>query len=239
MTSVVESSAPSPQRSRRGAHTRSRRHALARVSRSRTARIGLPLVAALAAVVAALAFAFPTLSNWYASRAQDRLAAQLDQPAIVGAIAHGTVGAGQPLSHIAIPAIGIDVVMVQGVDAGSLSLGPGHYPGTPLPCTIGNVAIAGHRTTFLHPFGNLDRLRAGDIIEIRTPTVSCTYAVASAPYAVSPNDLAVVANTPGQYTLTLTTCTPRGSAAQRLVVKAVMLPASLRPAPSSVSGNAA
>src|SRR5487761_2787659 len=38
----------------------------------------------------------------------------------------------------------------EGVAEGDLSLGPGHYPGTPLPGEKGNVAIAGHRTTWGH-----------------------------------------------------------------------------------------
>ena len=46
--------------------------------------------------------------------------------------------------------------------------GPGHYPGTPLPGEAGNVAIAGHRTTYLHPFYNLNELVPGDAIDILT-----------------------------------------------------------------------
>ena len=39
-----------------------------------------------------------------------------------------------------------------------LRKGPGHYPDTPLPGVMGNMAIAGHRTTYGHPFGDLDQL---------------------------------------------------------------------------------
>jgi LPXTG-site transpeptidase (sortase) family protein len=218
---------------------RARRGRLAGVAASRWTRWGLPALAVVSAVVAVLALEFPTISNWYASRAQHQLAAQLDDPTIAGQVAHGVVGDGQALGHIRIAAIGVDMVLVQGTDAGALAKGPGHYPGTPMPCTTGDVAVAGHRTTFLHPFYNLNELRAGDVISITTPAASCSYVVSEAPFAVAPTDLAVVANTPGQHVLTLTTCTPRGSAAQRLVVKALMLPESLRPAPPSVVGNAA
>ncbi|MHB8328429.1 MAG: class E sortase [Acidimicrobiales bacterium] len=211
----------------------------ARLVASRWTRIGLPVLAVLCAVVATLALAFPTISDWYASRAQNALSAELDNPIIAGQVARGTAGSGNPIGRIAIAAIGVNMVIVQGVGTGALAKGPGHYPGTPMPCTVGDVAVAGHRTTFLHPFYNLNELKVGDLIEISTPAASCTYLVAGAPFAVSPSDLAVVANSPGRYMLTLTTCTPRGSAAQRLVVKAVMLPASLRPAPSSVTRNAA
>ena len=43
-----------------------------------------------------------------------------------------------------------------------------------------------------------------------------------APFAVSPNDFTVIANDPARRTLTLTTCHPKGSASQRLIVKTVM-----------------
>ena len=54
------------------------------------------------------------------------------------------------------------MVVVEGTDADQLRSGPGHYPGTPLPGEPGNVAIAGHRTTYLHPFYNLNELVPGD-----------------------------------------------------------------------------
>ena len=38
----------------------------------------------------------------------------------------------------------------------TLKIGPGHYSTTALPGTGGNVGIAGHRTTYGAPFGNLD-----------------------------------------------------------------------------------
>ncbi len=50
------------------------------------------------------------------------------------------------------------MVVVEGTGADQLRSGPGHYPGTPLPGETGNVAIAGHRTTYLHPFYNLNEL---------------------------------------------------------------------------------
>ena len=60
------------------------------------------------------------------------------------------------------------MVVVEGTDADQLRSGPGHYPGTPLPGEAGNVAIAGHRTTYLHPFYNLNELVPGDAIDILT-----------------------------------------------------------------------
>ncbi len=101
--------------------------------------------------------------------------------------------------------------------------GAGHYPQTPLPCESGNVGIAGHRTTYGKPFTNLDRLTKGDVVILETPIGACTYEVVKDPFPVQPDDLSVISNDPAQKTLTLTTCHPKGSAKQRLVVKAAFV----------------
>jgi len=121
---------------------------------------------------------------------------------------------------ITIPAIGISFYYVEGTSRDDLKKGPGHYPGTPLPGTRGNAGIAGHRTTYLHPFGDLDKLKPGDDIIIHTLAGTIfDYKVTLSPFSVYPNEVWVVANTPDPE-LTLTACTPKGSAAQRIVVKA-------------------
>lgn len=125
---------------------------------------------------------------------------------------------GSPVGEIRIPAIGLDQVVVEGVAEAELSLGPGHYPGTPLPGEAGNVGIAGHRTTWGHPFYSLDRLRAGDPIVITTVQGTFTYDTTGS-QVVAPSDVAVLDPTAAPE-LTLTTCNPRYSAAQRLVVRA-------------------
>ncbi len=67
---------------------------------------------------------------------------------------------GDPVGEIRIPAIGLDQVVVEGTNTNDLRQGPGHYIGTPLPGQGGNAAIAGHRTTYGHPFYNLDGVQA-------------------------------------------------------------------------------
>ncbi len=111
--------------------------------------------------------------------------------------------------------------MVEGTGASALRAGAGHYPNTPLPGEEGNVAIAGHRTTYGKPFANLDHLAVGDQIVLETPIGRHVYRVARAPFVVSNTDYSVISQTPG-HTLTLTTCHPKGSARQRLVVRAEM-----------------
>ena len=204
-----------------------------KVARSRWTRFGLPALMVLLALVATAALAFPMISNWWASHRQHELAPQLDDPPLGGQVSNGTDADGRAIGRIIIPAIGLDMVMVQGDDESALASGPGHYPETPMPCTIGDAAVAGHRTTFLHPFYYLDRLKPGDVVEFETAAWSCSYTVSQQPFSVLPSDTEVVANTPAQYTLTLTTCTPSGSASHRLVVKAQMVPSSLRPSASS------
>jgi LPXTG-site transpeptidase (sortase) family protein len=128
---------------------------------------------------------------------------------------------GGALDHMVIPAIGLDRYVVQGVGAAELQMGPGHYPGTPLPGEPGNVAIAGHRTTFGAPFFRLNELKRGDYVYL-TDTRGTTWAYkVTSQWVVAPTDVAVVAPTAGAE-LTLTTCNPRFWATSRLVVRAVL-----------------
>jgi sortase A len=128
---------------------------------------------------------------------------------------------GSPVGTIDIPTISVNMVVVEGTGEAQLQQGPGHYPGTPLPGEAGNVAIAGHRTTYLHPFYNLNDLNPGDSILLATTQGLFRYSVTTSE-SVSPNDVSVVdaTSTPE---LTLTTCNPRYSASQRLVVHASLV----------------
>lgn len=125
---------------------------------------------------------------------------------------------GSAVGIIDIPKIGLSMVVVEGTGTSQLEAGPGHYPGTPLPGEAGNVAIAGHRTTYLHPFFHLDQLAPGDAIVLDTVQGLFLYRVQTA-FAVDPTDVAVAGPTPAP-SLTLTTCNPPYSASQRLVVRA-------------------
>ena len=135
----------------------------------------------------------------------------------------GTAGdgpaVGSPVGLLSIPRLGVtDVAIVQGVGTDQLRQGPGHYPGSPLPGQPGNAAIAGHRTTYSAPFYNLNALHRGDPITVETLAGTFRYAVTRT-QVVAPSDAKVLDATAGS-TLTLTTCTPRYSATNRLVVAA-------------------
>lgn len=125
----------------------------------------------------------------------------------------------QPVGLLSIPKIGLLDAIVEGVGEAQLEQGPGHYPGTSLPGEAGNVAIAGHRTTYAHPFYNLDALSPGDVIYILTSQGLFQYTV-NGSQIVAPTNVSVLNTVSGKSTLTLTTCNPRYSAAQRLVVTA-------------------
>jgi sortase A len=163
-----------------------------------------------------------------ASRAQDRLRQQWqhqlreagqgqragsDQPQAATAPAEG-----MPIGVIQIPRIGLDKVVVQGTGETDLQEGPGHYSGTPLPGQLGNAAIAGHRTTYGAPFYNLNEMSPGDPILLTTRQGSFRY-VTTRSFVVDPSDTSVIGPTSFAQ-LTLTTCNPRYSAAQRLIVQA-------------------
>lgn len=139
---------------------------------------------------------------------------------------------GQPIGELKIPKIGLDKVVVEGTGTDDLRLGPGHYIGTPMPGQPGNAAIAGHRTTYGAPFYNLDQLRPGDPIDITTVQGSFVYVVTGTTI-VSPSDNTVLDST-SRPTLTLTTCNPRWSSSQRLVVQAALSSTTPAAAPTPV-----
>ena len=133
------------------------------------------------------------------------------------------------MTRIQIPKLHLDTVVVEGTSDQALAAGAGHYPQTPLPCaSSGNVGIAGHRTMNGHPFQRLDTLTPGDRVVLTTPFESCTYQIVAAvdghanPYVTEPNDWTVVAQTPKPM-LTMSTCTPEGTARQRLVARAELV----------------
>ena len=162
---------------------------------------------------------YPFATNIRQGRIQDKLEDQIASPELQQAYKERKVETGDSLTRIKIPAINLDTVVVEGITPSALRAGAGHYPQTPLPCENGNVSIAGHRTTYGRPFGNLDMLKPGDTIELTTPIGGCVYQVSKAPWAVAPTDMSVIDPT-GERSLTLTTCHPKGSAAQRLIVRA-------------------
>ena len=139
--------------------------------------------------------------------------------------------AGDALGVIRIPRLGVDKVIIAGTRRDDLRQGPGHYPSTPLPGQAGNASIAGHRTTYGAPFGDIDLLVPGDQIVTETfqgtfyyevlPQTSAEGAV-SGHAIVSPYDVQVLDDY-GDNRLTLTACHPKYSARLRIVVQAKLV----------------
>jgi sortase A len=127
---------------------------------------------------------------------------------------------GNAYARLVIPRIDLDMIVVQGTDIESLKKGPGHYPDTADPWDpTGRVGIAGHRTTYLAPFYGLDAMRAGDPITLHTEFGTFGYVVTRI-FVIPEGGSGTVLTQTAQPTLVLTTCNPRYSASERLIVEA-------------------
>ena len=156
-----------------------------------------------------------------------------DEPRFVGPGDDFQPAAGEPVFQLDIPAIDLRDYVVQGVGEEELRMGPGHYPdcregfSEPLctegeeiwPGEQGRVIVSGHRTTYSQPFWDLDKLEEGDEIITDTQWGTVTYSVTDIEI-VSPDDKTVADPDPeGKAAeIALTTCNPKFSAAERLVV---------------------
>ena len=127
---------------------------------------------------------------------------------------------GDAAGVIVIPKIGLDQALIEGVGVEELKEAVGHYPDTKMPGEKGNAALAGHRTTYGAPFNRLDDLGAGDPIMVTTRAGTFRYEVMEKK-VVTPDEVSVLDNTPDNR-LTLTTCHPKYSAEQRLIVVALL-----------------
>ncbi|NUP61191.1 MAG: class E sortase [Nonomuraea sp.] len=143
---------------------------------------------------------------------------------------------GKALALLTIPRLGRDYryAIVEGVDAEHLKKGPGHYPHTAMPGQVGNFVVSGHRTTYAAPFNEIDELERGDEIIVDAREARYTYRVTSQDI-VEPTEVDVLAPVPGKPDIrpirayiTLSTCHPEYSAAQRLIVYGVLKKTELR-----------
>jgi sortase A len=125
------------------------------------------------------------------------------------------------LGTIQIPKIGEVSPVYEGITLTVINNGPGHWPGSAMPCQVGNSVFPGHRVTHTHPFLNLDLLNPGDQIVFHMPGHDCVYAVTGT-QIVRPTDVWVIDPTPTA-TVSLIACHPKHSAAQRIVVKGKLI----------------
>ena len=151
------------------------------------------------------------------SRSQTAIAKQFVKPQPIQPQLGGLVG------RITIPSIGVSKYVVAGVRLKDLERGPGLFPGSPMPGQKGNVAIAGHRTTFGAPFSRIDELRGNERIILESKDGTFTYIVNGEPKIVLATDTAVAKTTnPDIATITLVSCYPKWTSTKRIVVVATL-----------------
>jgi sortase A len=202
----------------------------------------------LAITVAVLLLAFVAWQLWWtdveAERSQDRAVTRIEQefaapPAPAPAAAEPgqpearvelDLPAGDAFALIRVPRFGPEFVrpVLEGTTRPVLAQGVGHYVGSARPGEVGNFATAGHRTTYGKPYSDIDTLRTGDLVVVETRTAYHVYAVTSHEI-VLPSAVEVIEPVPGHpgavpvvAAMTLTSCNPRYSAAERYVVHAAL-----------------
>lgn len=128
-------------------------------------------------------------------------------------------------STLTIPKIGVAIAVIEGDDERALDSGAWRVPTTSANPTLGNMALAAHRYKRKPPasetFYLLDKLEPGDELTLAWRGTAYRYAVTTT-QVVEPTAVEVLAPTT-EPTLTLITCTPLFSTAQRLVVTAKLL----------------
>ncbi|HVF07957.1 MAG TPA: sortase [Actinomycetota bacterium] len=190
----------------------------------------------MACLMAAAGFAgYVGWSLWgtglHTAEAQERLRTAFERD-IGGAPADPStapdrVPLGDAYAQIEIPAIGVNFMVVQGTSYEDLKDGPGHYPDTADPWDdAGRVGIAGHRTTYQAPFFDLEELTSGDAIVVRTRYGTYRYEIDEVFVIPSEGSGRVLTQTP-RPTLVLTTCHPKYSSSDRLIVTARRIEASV------------
>lgn len=136
------------------------------------------------------------------------------------------------IALLKIPSIGVDVIVVEGARLSDLSYGPGRYPSTAKLGEEGSTALAGHRTGWGSPFLNLDKLNPGDVISVESIDGTIyTYRVTRRTIVGASATWVLRGNPESKATtqLTLTTCDPKFTSRNRLIVWADLVSAE-RPA---------
>ena len=131
---------------------------------------------------------------------------------------------GDVVAQITIDKINVEKFVIAGVGYKELEKGPGLFASSPLPGQLGNVSIAGHRTTFGAPFGRVNELAKGDRIVMKTSRGEFVYLVSEAPTIVQASDVDVIRTVdPSRAILTLVTCHPKWTSENRMIISAELI----------------
>ena len=125
---------------------------------------------------------------------------------------------GDAIARLRIPRLDLNLVVVNGTSVGDLRRGPGRHLETYMPGEHELVYIAGHRTTYGAPFGDINELKPGDAITLELPYATVEYRV-TRHRIVDDNDTSVL-ESPHHEQLVLQACHPRFFASQRYLVYA-------------------
>jgi len=158
-------------------------------------------------------------------RSQNAMSAQFAKPQPIQPVTPEPIQPklGDVVGRITIPSIGVSKYVVAGVRLKDLERGPGLFPGSPMPGQKGNVAIAGHRTTFGAPFSRIDELHGNEKINLESKDGTFTYRVNGEPKIVSATDTAVATTTnPDIAIITLVSCYPKWTSTKRIIVVATL-----------------
>lgn len=132
-----------------------------------------------------------------------------------------TLHTGDPVGRLRIGRIGLSMVVVQGTDHETLKKGPGHYEPSGVPGQGHLIYVAGHRTTYLAPFADINDIRVGDYATFTVPYGTFTYRVRR--HYVVPADRLSVLQDHGAEVLRLQACHPRFFATHRYIVDATLV----------------
>jgi sortase A len=154
------------------------------------------------------------------------------QPGTGDPVVMDAPAANEAFANLIVPRLGVDFKrpVAEGVANAVLNnaaLGTGHYPSTAMPGGIGNFALSAHRTAYGGSFHNIHQLVIGDAIFVETKDGWYKYIFRSLEY-VRANGVGVILPVPQQpgveptqRLITLTTCNPFLSSAERIIAYGV------------------
>ena len=125
---------------------------------------------------------------------------------------------GRAVGRLKVPRLGLSIIVVTGTDESSLEKGPGWYTGTRLPGEGQLIYIAGHRTTYLAPFANIDALRRGDAVKLELPYATFLYRITG--HVIVPSTDTARLRSRGFEVVALQACHPRFFATHRYIAYA-------------------
>jgi sortase A len=158
------------------------------------------------------------------------LAAMRRTIALEGRRYRETTKRGQAIGRIKVPRLGLNMILVNGTDHGSLTKGPGRDLRTFMPGQNELVYIAGHRTTYLAPFAHIERLRRGDPVTLELPYATFRYRIAR--HVIVPSDDVAVLKSHHHELLALQACHPRFFASHRYIAYAELVRVEPRAGPA-------